>query len=124
MAGTTQPRKRGEGQWALGYFEPLNPAERVKRDDDGLHVRTRADVVVYDPLASPALLGLALGHAERVRRQSLAAPMAQEAISALVVERGLAGQAVVLPGRRPFLPGAKRRSRAPRSGCRSRSCRA
>jgi sulfite reductase (ferredoxin) len=35
----TRPRKRGEGQWGLGYFEPLNPAERAKRDDDGLHVR-------------------------------------------------------------------------------------
>jgi sulfite reductase (ferredoxin) len=45
MAGTTsrQPRKRGEGQWALGYFEPLNPAERAKRDDDGLNVRARIE---------------------------------------------------------------------------------
>jgi sulfite reductase (ferredoxin) len=45
MAETTsrQPRKRGEGQWALGYFEPLNPAERAKRDDDGLHVRARIE---------------------------------------------------------------------------------
>jgi sulfite reductase (ferredoxin) len=38
-----QPRKRGEGQWGLGYFEPLNPAERTKRDDDGLHVRARIE---------------------------------------------------------------------------------
>ncbi len=45
MAGTTPstPRKRGEGQWGLGYFEPLNPAERAKRDDDGLHVRARIE---------------------------------------------------------------------------------
>ena len=44
MAGTpTTPRKRGEGQWGLGYFEPLNPAERTKRDDDGLHVRARIE---------------------------------------------------------------------------------
>ncbi|MGH2721283.1 MAG: nitrite/sulfite reductase, partial [Actinomycetota bacterium] len=34
-------RRFGEGQWALGYSEPLNRAERVKRDDDGLHVRER-----------------------------------------------------------------------------------
>jgi len=27
----------------MGYFEPLNPAERVKRDDDGLHVRQRIE---------------------------------------------------------------------------------
>jgi sulfite reductase (ferredoxin) len=43
MSPNTQPRKRGEGQWALGYFEPLNPAERAKRDDDGLHVRARIE---------------------------------------------------------------------------------
>jgi sulfite reductase (ferredoxin) len=45
MADTTsrQPRKRGEGQWGLGYFEPLNPAERAKRDDDGLNVRARIE---------------------------------------------------------------------------------
>jgi sulfite reductase (ferredoxin) len=39
----TQPKKRGEGQWGLGYFEPLNPAERAKRDDDGLNVRARIE---------------------------------------------------------------------------------
>jgi sulfite reductase (ferredoxin) len=32
---------RGQGQWALGHFEPLNAAERFKKDDDGLHVRDR-----------------------------------------------------------------------------------
>jgi sulfite reductase (ferredoxin) len=37
------PRTRGEGQWGLGYHEPLNPAEQVKKDDDGLHVRERID---------------------------------------------------------------------------------
>jgi sulfite reductase (ferredoxin) len=42
-ANPRTPRKRGEGQWALGYFEPLNPAERAKRDDDGLHVRARIE---------------------------------------------------------------------------------
>jgi sulfite reductase (ferredoxin) len=32
---------RGQGQWALGHLEPLNAAERFKKDDDGLHVRER-----------------------------------------------------------------------------------
>jgi sulfite reductase (ferredoxin) len=32
---------RPQGQWALGYREPLNPNERMKRDDDGLAVRQR-----------------------------------------------------------------------------------
>ena len=35
------PARRGQGQWALGYKEPLNPNERAKRDNDGLLVRQR-----------------------------------------------------------------------------------
>jgi sulfite reductase (ferredoxin) len=31
----------GQGQWAFGYWEPLNEAERVKRDQDGLDVAER-----------------------------------------------------------------------------------
>ena len=38
-------RRRGEGQWALGYREPLNPNERMKRDDDGLNVRHRVEEI-------------------------------------------------------------------------------
>jgi sulfite reductase (ferredoxin) len=34
-------RKRGEGQWALGYREPLNKNEESKKFDDGLNVRQR-----------------------------------------------------------------------------------
>src|SRR6266516_1265938 len=34
-------RKRGEGQWALCYREPLNKNEENKRNDDGLNVRQR-----------------------------------------------------------------------------------
>ena len=37
------PRPRGEGQWGLGYHEPLNPAEQIKREDDGLNVRERIE---------------------------------------------------------------------------------
>jgi sulfite reductase (ferredoxin) len=35
----------GEGQWALGYQEPLNKSERLKRDDDGLNVRARIETI-------------------------------------------------------------------------------
>src|SRR3954470_5831836 len=39
-----RPRKaRGEGQWALGHREPLNPNERIKKDDDPLNVRARIE---------------------------------------------------------------------------------
>ncbi|BBU22078.1 nitrite/sulfite reductase [Mycobacterium xenopi] len=39
------PRSRGraEGQWALGYHEPLNATERLKKDDDPLNVRARIE---------------------------------------------------------------------------------
>src|SRR4051812_1070833 len=39
---TEIPRpKRGEGQWALGYSEPLNKNEQSKKDDSPLNVRDR-----------------------------------------------------------------------------------
>ncbi len=34
-------RPKGQGQWALGHTEPLNPNERMKKDQDGLAVRDR-----------------------------------------------------------------------------------
>src|SRR6185503_17482513 len=36
-------RKKGEGQWALGYREPLNPNEQSKKDDNPLNVRARIE---------------------------------------------------------------------------------
>jgi sulfite reductase (ferredoxin) len=33
--------RRGQGQWAMGHLEPLNAAERFKKDDNGLNVRDR-----------------------------------------------------------------------------------
>jgi sulfite reductase (ferredoxin) len=41
----TSKRARGEGQWALGHREPLNPNERTKKDDDGLNVRARIETI-------------------------------------------------------------------------------
>jgi sulfite reductase (ferredoxin) len=40
-----QKRLRGEGQWAMGHREPLNPNERTKKDDDGLNVRARIESI-------------------------------------------------------------------------------
>ena len=34
-------RPKGQGQWALGYSEPLNANERMKKDQGGLEVRDR-----------------------------------------------------------------------------------
>ncbi|MCW2523105.1 MAG: sir, partial [Frankiales bacterium] len=39
---------KGQGQWKLGYREPLNPNERSKRDNDGLLVKQRIiDIYQY-----------------------------------------------------------------------------
>lgn len=48
MSAPTRPpgkskARRGEGQWAMGHLEPLNPNERTKKDDDGLNVRARIE---------------------------------------------------------------------------------
>ncbi|AFR49798.1 sulfite reductase [Gordonia sp. KTR9] len=36
-------KRRAEGQWKLGYREPLNPNEQVKKDDNPLNVRARIE---------------------------------------------------------------------------------
>src|SRR5262245_3689677 len=41
-SGRPRP-KRGEGQWALGYHEPLNANEQFKKDDNPLNVRARIE---------------------------------------------------------------------------------
>ncbi|MFD9662999.1 nitrite/sulfite reductase [Rhodococcus sp. NPDC059968] len=43
-ARTAKPaRRRAEGQWALGYREPLNANEQAKKDDNPLNVRARIE---------------------------------------------------------------------------------
>src|SRR5690349_1195973 len=42
---TASGRPRGEGQWALGHREPLNPNERSKKDDNPLNVRARIESI-------------------------------------------------------------------------------
>ncbi|MGH3948451.1 MAG: nitrite/sulfite reductase [Pseudonocardiaceae bacterium] len=47
MTSPTTPKRpkqrRGEGQWALGYREPLNKNEQSKKDDHPLNVRDRIE---------------------------------------------------------------------------------
>ncbi|WP_424184889.1 nitrite/sulfite reductase [Actinokineospora sp. G85] len=42
-AAKRAPSRKGEGQWALGYREPLNPNERSKKDDNPLNARARIE---------------------------------------------------------------------------------
>jgi sulfite reductase (ferredoxin) len=41
MPARQNQARKGQGQWALGYREPLNPNERSKKDDNPLNVRQR-----------------------------------------------------------------------------------
>ena len=73
----------------------------------GAEVLARADVVVHDRLAESSLLDLAPAGAERIDvGKSPGAPVAQDRINALLVERARAGQEVVrLKGGDPFVFG-------------------
>ncbi len=53
-----RPSRRtvGQGQWALGHLEPLNPNERTKKDDDGLNVRLRIENI-YSKLGFASIDG-------------------------------------------------------------------
>ncbi len=74
----------------------------------GAEILAEADVVVYDRLASPALLELAPPHAERVYvgKEPGRSAMPQAEIEALLIERAERGQTVVrLKGGDPFVFG-------------------
>ena len=74
----------------------------------GAEVLGFADVVVFDRLASPALLDLAPAQSERIYagKEPGRSAMKQEDINALLVERALAGDTVVrLKGGDPFVFG-------------------
>ena len=74
----------------------------------GAEALARANVVVFDRLAAPALLDLAPASADRiyVGKEPGRAAMKQEEISALLVARALAGDVVVrLKGGDPFVFG-------------------
>ncbi len=77
----TPRRHRGEGQWALGHREPLNPNERTKKDDDGAE-RSRA-------------------HREHLRASRASTPSTQETCAA-----GSAGGAST-PSARPGIDGGR-----------------
>jgi sulfite reductase (ferredoxin) len=53
--------KPGQGQWALGEREPLNPTEKFKLEDDALNVRARIEQVYakegFDSITSDDLHG-------------------------------------------------------------------
>ena len=88
--------RRGQGQWALGYREPLNPNERAKRDNDGLLVRQRI-IDIYSK--------------RRLRRASIRATCAA----------AFAGTASTPSAGRAFRAGGPRSS-SPKSSTTSTSC--
>ena len=83
---------------------PGDPGLLTRR---GAELLARADVVVHDRLSEISLLDLAPEAAERIDvGKSPGGPVAQDAINALLVERGRQGQEVVrLKGGDPFVFG-------------------
>jgi uroporphyrinogen III methyltransferase/synthase len=87
---------------------PGDPGLLTRRGGD---LVARADVVVYDGLASPVLLGLArpgceLIYAGKKHAPGVAGPLDQDSINAVLVERARAGKQVVrLKGGDPFVFG-------------------
>ncbi|MDQ3979621.1 MAG: uroporphyrinogen-III C-methyltransferase, partial [Actinomycetota bacterium] len=73
----------------------------------GAEVLAQADVVVHDRLSEASLLDLAPRHAERIDvGKSPGAPIPQDEINAVLIERGRAGKHVVrLKGGDPFVFG-------------------
>ena len=53
--GARPRRKKGEGQWALGYREPLNPNEQSKKDDNPLNVRARIENIYASVASLPSI---------------------------------------------------------------------
>ena len=104
-AGGRRRRPLGPATVSLVGAGPGDPKLITVR---GAEVLGRADVVVYDRLASPALLDLAPPTAERiyVGKEPGRSAMPQDEIDALLVERALDGQTVVrLKGGDPFVFG-------------------
>src|SRR5919106_2406096 len=86
-------RRRGGGVSGIVYLVGAGPGDPKLITVRGVEVLGLADVVVYDRLASPALLELAPS-AERIYagKEPGRAAMRQEQIDSLLVERALAGE--------------------------------
>ncbi len=92
------------------YLVGAGPGDPGLVTQRGADLLARADVVVYDGLASPVLLRLAPDGCERIyagkKRSPSGEPLAQREIEALLVERARAGKRVVrLKGGDPFVFG-------------------
>jgi len=98
--------RRGKGKLILVGAGPGDPDLITLR---GVAALGRADVVLYDELASDELLRFAGEHAECInvgKRGHDSPTLPQEDINALIVERALSGDTVVrLKGGDPFVFG-------------------
>ena len=103
LADTTTPDPEG-----VVYLVGAGPGDPKLITVRGAETLARADVVVYDRLASPALLDLVPPHAERiyVGKEPGRSAIPQVEIDNLLVERALRGETVVrLKGGDPFVFG-------------------
>ena len=110
MTHVRRPRAPGGRKTDSGtvYLVGAGPGDPGMFTLRGAEVLSGADVVVYDRLASPALLDLAPESAERIYagKEPGRSAMRQEDIDVLLVERASRGRAVVrLKGGDPFVFG-------------------
>jgi uroporphyrinogen III methyltransferase / synthase len=92
----------------MTYLIGAGPGDPSLITVKGQKILARADVILYDNLASERLLDLAPGHAEKiyVGKKRAAHEMTQEEISAILVDRARQGLTVVrLKGGDPFIFG-------------------
>src|SRR6188474_622688 len=92
------------------YLVGAGPGDPGLITQRGADLLARADVVVYDGLASPVLLRLARDGCERIyagkKRSPAGEPLSQADIDRVLIDRALAGKRVVrLKGGDPFLFG-------------------
>src|SRR5262249_51857222 len=108
-AGPAPRRDGGPGMTGVVYLVGAGPGDPRLITLRGAEVLQNADVVVYDRLVSPALLGLAPIPAERVdagKEPSGGGDAKQEEINATLIDRATRGKRVVrLKGGDPFVFG-------------------
>src|SRR5712671_5156621 len=92
----------------MTYLIGAGPGDPSLITVKGQKILARADVILYDHLASDRLLDLAPAHAEKiyVGKKRAVHEVSQEEIDAMMIERARAGKTVVrLKGGDPFIFG-------------------
>src|SRR5438874_4520772 len=106
MANKTKSKSRSEGESGKVYLVGAGPGDLGLVTLRAKECIEQADVIVYDHLANPEMLGWARENAEIIYagKQAGEHALSQDKINALLVEQARAGKRVVrLKGGDPFV---------------------